>query len=58
MKRLIKFILNSTIGLAVLVVSACTISGIVNYIASHSIVEMVYAVIIIALIALIRAERR
>lgn len=54
----IKFILNSIIGLAVLVISACTISGIVNYIASHSIVEMVYAVIIIALIALIRAERR
>lgn len=58
MKRSIKFILNSIIGLAVLVILACTISGIVNYIASHSTMEMVYAVIIIALIALIRAERR
>ena len=58
MKRSIKFILNSIIGLAVLVVSACTISGIVNYIARHSAIGMVYAVIIIALIALIRAERR
>lgn len=58
MKRSIKFILNSIIGLAVLVISACAISGIVNYIASHSTMGMVYAVIIIALIALIRAERR
>lgn len=58
MKRSIKFILNSIIGLAVLVISACTISGIVNYIASYSTMGMVYAVIIIALIALIRAERR
>lgn len=58
MKRSIKFILNSIIGLAVLVISACTISEIVNYIASHSTMGMVYAVIIIALIALIRAERR
>ena len=56
--KTIKFILNSIIGLAVLVVSACTISEIVNYIASHSTMGMVYAVIIIALIALIRAERR
>ena len=58
MKRSIKFILNSIIGLAVLVISACTISGIVNYIAQHSTMGMVYAVIIIALIALKRAERR
>lgn len=58
MKRSIKFILNSIIGLAVLVILACTISEIVNYIASHSTMGMVYAVIIIALIALIRAERR
>lgn len=58
MKRSIKFILNSIIGLAVLLVLACTISGIVNYIAQHSTMGMVYAVIIIALIALIRAERR
>lgn len=58
MKRSIKFILKSIIGLAVLVTTACTISGIVNYIAQHSVIGMVYAVIIIALIALIRAERR
>lgn len=58
MKRSIKFILNSIIGLAVLVISACTISGIVDYIARHSAIGMVYAVIIITLIALIRAERR
>lgn len=58
MKRSIKFILNSIIGLAVLVISACTISEIVNYIASHSTMGMVYAVIIISLIALKRAERR
>lgn len=58
MKKSIKFILNSIIGLAVLVISACTISEIVNYIASHSTMGMVYAVIIIALIALKRAERR
>lgn len=58
MKRSIKFILNSIIGLAVLVTLACTISGIVNYIAQHSVIGMVYAMIIIALIALIRAERR
>lgn len=56
--KTIKFILNSIIGLAVLVILACTISGIVNYIASHSTMGMVYAVIIIALIALKRAERR
>lgn len=56
--KTIKFILNSIIGLAVLVILACTISGIVNYIAQHSTMGMVYAVIIIALIALIRAERR
>lgn len=58
MKRSIKFILNSIIGLAVLVISACTISGIVDYIARHSAIGMVYAVIIITLIALVRAERR
>nr|DAV93918.1 MAG TPA: hypothetical protein [Caudoviricetes sp.] len=58
MKRSIKFILKSIIGLAVLVITACTASGIVNYIASHFTIGMVYAVIIIALIALIRAERR
>lgn len=56
--KTIKFILNSIIGLAVLVILACTISRIVNYIASHSTMGMVYAVIIIALIALTRAERR
>lgn len=58
MRRTIKFILKSIIGLAVLVITACTASGIVNYIASHFTIGMVYAVIIIALIALIRAERR
>lgn len=58
MKRSIKFILNSIIGLAVLVISACTISGIVDYIARYSAIGMVYAVIIITLIALVRAERR
>lgn len=56
--KTIKFILNSIIGLAVLVTLACTASGIVNYIASHFTIGMVYAVIIIALIALKRAERR
>lgn len=58
MKRSIKFILKSIIGLAVLVITACTASGIVNYMANHFTIGMVYAVIIIALIALIRAERR
>lgn len=58
MRKTTEFILKTIIGLAVLVISACTISGIVNYIASHSTMGMVYAVIIIALIALKRAERR
>lgn len=58
MRKTTEFILKVIIGLAVLVISACTISRIVNYIASHSTMGMVYAVIIIALIALIRAERR
>lgn len=58
MRKTTEFILRVIIGLAVLVTTACTISGIVNYIAQHSVIEMVYAVIIIALIALIRAERR
>lgn len=58
MRKTTEFILKTIIGLAVLVISACTISGIVNYIAQHSTMGMVYAVIIIALIALKRAERR
>lgn len=58
MRKTTEFILRVIIGLAVLVTTACTISGIVNYIAQHSTMGMVYAVIIIALIALIRAERR
>lgn len=58
MRKTTEFILRVIIGLAVLVTTACTISGIVNYIAQHSVIGMVYAVIIIALIALIRAERR
>lgn len=58
MRKTTEFILRVIIGLAVLVISACTISGIVDYIARHSAIGMVYAVIIITLIALIRAERR
>lgn len=58
MRKTTEFILRVIIGLAVLVTTACTISGIVNYIAQHSVIGMVYAVIIITLIALIRAERR
>lgn len=58
MRKTTEFILRVIIGLAVLVILACTISGIVNYIAQHSVIGMVYAVIIIALIALKRAERR
>lgn len=58
MRKTTEFILRVIIGLAVLVTTACTISGIVNYIVQHSVIGMVYAVIIIALIALIRAERR
>lgn len=58
MRKTTEFILRVIIGLAVLVTTACTISGIVNYIAQHSVIGMVYAVIIIVLIALIRAERR
>lgn len=58
MKKAIRFILNLIIGLAVLVMSACTISGVVNYIASHSTMGMIYVVIIILIIALKRAERR
>ena len=58
MKKAIRFILNLIIGLAVLVMSACTISGVVNYIAGHSTIGMIYVVIIILIIALKRAERR
>lgn len=58
MRKTTEFILRVIIGLAVLVTTACTISGIVNYIAQHSVIGMVYAVIIITIIALIRAERR
>lgn len=58
MRKTTEFILRVIIGLAVLVTTACTISGIVDYIARHSAIGMVYAVIIITLIALIRAERR
>lgn len=56
--KTIEFILKSIIGLAVLVTLACTASGIVNYIANHFTIGMVYAVSIITIIALIRAERR
>lgn len=58
MRKTTEFILRVIIGLAVLVTTACTISGIVNYIAQHSVIGMVYAVSIITIIALIRAERR
>lgn len=58
MRKTTEFILRVIIGLAVLVITACTASGIVNYIASHFTIGMVYAVSIITIIALIRAERR
>ena len=53
----IKFILNIMIGLAILVVTGCVVSGLVNYISVHFPVVGVYLVIGIILITLKRLEK-
>lgn len=53
----IKFILNIMIGLAILVVIGCVVSGLVNYISVHFTVVGVYLVIGIILITLKRLEK-